>query len=102
MMLQNLLADRFRLKLHKSSKEVSIYELVVARGGIKMKESAQTAVAPTDGAGGPLPGSPARNKDGLLRTPHGQLGIQAVANGRMRMQGDAVTMARLTEILGRR
>jgi uncharacterized protein (TIGR03435 family) len=98
-MLQNLLADRFKLKLHKGSKEAAIYELVVAKNGLKLKEAAQTAAASAEGAGGPPPGPP-RSKDGLLRTPHGQLGIQATANGRMRMQGDAVTMARLTEVLG--
>ena len=100
MMLQNLLADRFKLKLHKESKEAPIFELVVAKGGIKMKEAAQPAAAPAEGAGGPPPGPPTRDKDGFLRTPHGQLGIQARVNGRMRMQGDAVTMARLTDILG--
>ena len=98
-MLQNLLADRFKLKLHKESKEAPIYELVVAKGGIKIKEATQTAAAPAEGAGGPLPALPPRGKDGFLRTPHGQLGIQATANGRMRMQGNAVTMARLTDIL---
>ena len=99
-MLQNLLADRFKLKLHKGSKEAPIYELVVAKGGIKLKEAVQTATAPAEGAGGPRPGPPTRGKDGFLRTPHGQVGIQAMVNGRMRMQGDAVTMARLTDILG--
>jgi uncharacterized protein (TIGR03435 family) len=94
-MLGNLLADRFKLKLHKGSKEISIYELVVAKGGIKIKEAAQTAAASAEGAGEPTP----RGKDGFLRTPHGQLGIQAMGNGRMRMQGDAVTMARLTDLL---
>jgi uncharacterized protein (TIGR03435 family) len=98
-MLQNLLADRFKLKLHKGRKEAAFYALVVAKDGLKLKEAAQTAVAPAEGAGGAPPGPP-RGKDGLLRTPHGQLGIQATANGRMRMQGDAVTMARLTEVLG--
>ena len=93
-MLQNLLADRFKLKLHKGSKEAAIYELVVAKGGIKIKEAVQTA-APAEGAGGP-----ARDKDGFLRMPHGQLGIQATLNGRMRMRGDAVTVARLTDMLG--
>ncbi len=95
MMLQNLLVDRFKLKLHKESKEGAIYELVAAKGGIKLKEAAQTA-EPAETAPGPSP----RGKDGLLRTPHGQLGIQGTLNGRMHMQGDAVTMARLTDILG--
>jgi uncharacterized protein (TIGR03435 family) len=99
MMLQNLLADRFKLKLHKESKEAPIYHLVVAKGGIRMKEASQTAAAPAEDAGGPPPGPPLRGKDGLLRTPHGQLGIQGMRNGRMRMRGDAVTMARLTDIL---
>jgi uncharacterized protein (TIGR03435 family) len=99
-MLQNLLADRFKLKLHKGSKEAPIYELVVAKGGIKIKEAAQNAAAHAEGAGGPPPGPPPKGKDGFLRTPHGQLGIQATVGGRMRMQGDAVTMARLTDTLG--
>jgi uncharacterized protein (TIGR03435 family) len=98
-MLQNLLIDRFKLKLHKGRKEAAIYELVVGKGGLKLREAVQTAAAPAEGAGGPSAGPP-RGKDGLMRTPHGQLGIQATARGRMRMQGDAATMARLTEILG--
>jgi uncharacterized protein (TIGR03435 family) len=98
-MLQNLLADRFKLKLHKESKAASVYELVVAKGGIKMKEAAQTVAAPAEGAGVPLPAPPPRGKDGLLRTPPRQLGIQAMVNGRMRMQGNATTMARLADTL---
>ena len=98
-MLQNLLTDRFKLKLHKGRKEAAIYELVIAKGGLKLKEAVQTAAPPAEGAGGPPPGPP-RGKDGLIRTPHGQIGIQATTNGRLRMQGDAATMAHLTEVLG--
>jgi uncharacterized protein (TIGR03435 family) len=98
-MLQNLLADRFKLRLHKGSKEAAIYQLVVAKRGLKLKEAAQTAAAPAEDASGAQAGPP-RGKDGLLKTPHGQLGIQATANGRMRMQGDAVSITRLTEVLG--
>jgi len=99
-MLQNLLSDRFRLKLRKESKEAPIYELVVAKGGVKIKEAAQTAAPPAEGAGSLSSGLRLRGKDGFLRTPHGQLGIQAMVNGRMRLAGGAVTMARLAEILG--
>ncbi len=98
-MLQNLLADRFKLKIHKGSKVAAIYELVVAKRGLKLKEASQAAAAPAEDAGSPQAG-PSRGKDGLLKTPHGQLGIQATANGRMLMQGDAVSMTRLTEVLG--
>jgi uncharacterized protein (TIGR03435 family) len=71
----------------------------VAKGGIKVKEAAQTAATPAEGADGPPLGPPPRDKDGLLRTPHGQVGIQGMRDGRMRLQGDAMTMARLSDIL---
>jgi uncharacterized protein (TIGR03435 family) len=38
-MLQNLLADRFRLKLHKETREFPAYELVVAKSGAKLSQS---------------------------------------------------------------
>jgi len=38
-MLQNLLADRFQIKMHRDSKEFSVYGVVVGKGGLKMKES---------------------------------------------------------------
>lgn len=39
-MLKSLLASRFQLKLHRETKQTSVYSLVVARGGLKMKLSA--------------------------------------------------------------
>jgi uncharacterized protein (TIGR03435 family) len=38
LMLQSLLADRFRLKVHRSSEVRTTYELVLGKGGSKMKE----------------------------------------------------------------
>jgi uncharacterized protein (TIGR03435 family) len=38
-MLRNLLTDRFTLTLHRESRELSAYELVVARGGVRLKGS---------------------------------------------------------------
>jgi len=40
LMLQNLLADRFKLALHKETREIAIYSLVVARNGPKLKKAA--------------------------------------------------------------
>jgi uncharacterized protein (TIGR03435 family) len=37
--VQSLLADRFHLKCHTITKELPVYELVVAKGGAKLKES---------------------------------------------------------------
>jgi uncharacterized protein (TIGR03435 family) len=39
LMLQNLLADRFQMVVHRQNKEVSGYKLVVAKGGPKFRES---------------------------------------------------------------
>jgi uncharacterized protein (TIGR03435 family) len=38
-LLQSLLMDRFRLTVHHESKEMSVYELVVAKSGSKFQES---------------------------------------------------------------
>ncbi len=48
-MLQSLLADRFRLALHRETKESPVYELVAAKSGIKiapLKEGACTVADP--------------------------------------------------------
>ncbi len=46
-MLQPVLADRFRLRAHIEQREMPVYELVVAKGGSKLK-----AATPDDGARG--------------------------------------------------
>jgi uncharacterized protein (TIGR03435 family) len=38
-LLQTLLADRFQLRLHRDTKELSVYDLVVGKNGPKLKES---------------------------------------------------------------
>lgn len=45
--LQNLLADRFGLVIHKETKEEQIYHLVIAKGGSKLTEN--TAPGPRQG-----------------------------------------------------
>jgi uncharacterized protein (TIGR03435 family) len=40
-MMQTLLADRFKLELHRQTKEVNAMVLTVAKGGHKMKEVEQ-------------------------------------------------------------
>ncbi|MEI9968525.1 MAG: TIGR03435 family protein [Terracidiphilus sp.] len=39
-MMQSLLADRFQLKVHHETRELPVYNLVIAKGGSKMKEAA--------------------------------------------------------------
>jgi uncharacterized protein (TIGR03435 family) len=43
LMLQNLLAERFHLTLHRVPKDFPAYELVIAKGGSKLKPSADAS-----------------------------------------------------------
>ncbi len=56
LMVQALLADRFQLKVHHETKEISVYALVVATGGPKLKE----ADASKPGPGARMNGRPMR------------------------------------------
>jgi uncharacterized protein (TIGR03435 family) len=54
-MLQTLLADRFKLALHRESKELPVYELSVAKGGPKIVATKEGSCAPLDLSGPPPP-----------------------------------------------
>jgi hypothetical protein len=65
LMMQTLLAERFRLKVHSEAGQAPIYELVVAKGGPKME------VAATDASGEQhvgMMGRPVIDKTGLSGT----------------------------------
>lgn len=42
-MMQTLLADRFHLKLHRETRDLPVYNLIVGKNGSKLKESAPDA-----------------------------------------------------------
>jgi uncharacterized protein (TIGR03435 family) len=48
LMLQALLADRFKLKLHQETRESSVYKLMPAKGGIKVKPVTEGAATRYD------------------------------------------------------
>jgi bla regulator protein BlaR1 len=75
LMLQSLLADRFKLTLHHDTKELPIYALVVAKNGSKLHESAAT---PDDAAppGPPTPGGP-QPRHSIRMMGRGDLSINA-------------------------
>lgn len=54
-MLQQLLADRFNLKIHHETKQAPIYALVVAKNGPKLEVAKDDASGPGGGSG---PGAP--------------------------------------------
>jgi uncharacterized protein (TIGR03435 family) len=110
LMLQSMLEDRFQLKAHKETRDLPVYELVVARGGSKLKLS-EDQTPPTPGApppaGGwgavargpvPAPGGPGvRGGPGPFGggpPPRGAFG-----GGRGNLQGTAVPLTTLTNFL---
>lgn len=62
-MMQNLLAERFHLTLHREKKELQGFELTVGKGGPKLKESEPDPAA-ADGQPAQQPGPPKRDADG--------------------------------------
>jgi uncharacterized protein (TIGR03435 family) len=50
-MLQRLLAERFRLRLHREPRERDVYALLVAPGGLKMKPAANSRCEPPNDCG---------------------------------------------------
>jgi uncharacterized protein (TIGR03435 family) len=103
LMLQSLLADRFKLKVHRETREMPIYALVLARSdgklGSKIERSTEDCGARGRGAGrpgGPPPaGPPAPPKPGE-RPPCGMfMGPGSVGAG-------SVTMRQLADMLSAR
>jgi uncharacterized protein (TIGR03435 family) len=64
-MLQSMLIDRFQLKVHREKKEMTVFALVVAKGGPKFKEHADESKT-SEGSYGdaPAPSGLSVDKDG--------------------------------------
>jgi len=110
-MLQNLLAERFRLTLHKETKELPGYSLALAKNGPKMKESKPAAPAQDDSVPPAAPEMPPQVKVGadgfpVFPLPGGRGGlILMMMPGSARLAGHEQTMLdladRLTKVLSR-
>jgi uncharacterized protein (TIGR03435 family) len=73
-MLQNLLAERFQMTIHRETKEQAVYALVVGKNGPKLKKSddSEAAVVGFGGlGGGPLPPPPGGASGGMAARPTG-------------------------------
>ncbi len=88
LMLQSLLEDRFRLKLHRETKESPVYALVAAKGGPKIKLSADQASS--SDVNGPSPPGATGPNHGAFRFGPGS------------MIGNAVTLGLFTRLLSQR
>ena len=110
-MLQALLAERFKLTLHKDSQERPVYAMVVGKNGPKLKAAEVQTNAPTDGGANPsahgvtvstpIGGSspPALRPSGPVRRG-GAMMMSMAANG-MTFNAPSATIAQLAEALSR-
>jgi uncharacterized protein (TIGR03435 family) len=73
-MLKPMLADRFQVKVHTETKTLPVYELVVAKGGSKLKE-AMPGYTYTNGIKGP----DGVAHGGMMRMSRGEVTGQALA-----------------------
>jgi uncharacterized protein (TIGR03435 family) len=109
-MLQALIEDRFQLKLRRSSKEVPVYNLAIAKGGARLNRVAPDALPPAPNIRRGSLEEIARMLDGMLDRPvidkTGLEGIYEFDSGALRRdlerQGDVdrddLTGATLTAI----
>jgi uncharacterized protein (TIGR03435 family) len=104
-MLQALLAERFKLTVHRENKEHAVYALVVGKNGPKLRESLPDADAPaaTDDAN-PQVRVSGRGENTSVSITGGQIGTAHMSmgpNGTMRLEAPKMNMAALADTLSR-
>jgi len=95
-MLQALLEDRFALKLHRETREGSVYDLTIAKGGPKLKATPEGGCVPLDLNQNrmpekPAPGEPRVRYCGSMQSSSGM--------GKTTMSGWGATMANIAGML---
>jgi uncharacterized protein (TIGR03435 family) len=96
-MLQTLLEQRFQLKMHRDSKEFSVYGVVVGKGGLKLKESPLDPE--TEGDGGKGVNVSAEGGARGTTVKFGRGAYFSLADNKF--EARKLTMAQLAESLGR-
>jgi uncharacterized protein (TIGR03435 family) len=96
LMLQTLLAERFKLKLHRESKTIDVYALILGKGGPKLKESDPADLVDPGRGGAGTPPPPPPPGAGPGRGP----GVRMmVTPGGARQISGHMTMAQLTDVM---
>jgi uncharacterized protein (TIGR03435 family) len=124
-MLRALLADRFKLTVHRETREEPVYALVVGKGGVKLKASVPEPAGadappatqtiggfgffpppggPPPGGGGPGggrgPGGPGGLNMTVTNPQYGTIKISgSPEEGKIRLEASKVSMAGLAELL---
>jgi uncharacterized protein (TIGR03435 family) len=82
LMMQSLLEERFKITVHSEKRELPVYELIIVKGGHKLKEVTEPLPA--------LPPGPPVDKDGFPNVPGGN-GMRLLRDrGRIQFQGQAM------------
>jgi uncharacterized protein (TIGR03435 family) len=103
-MLQNLLAERFKLAIHRELKDQAVYQLMVGKNGAKLKESTpEPPIAESSAADTPPPGTQTAKVDrnGVTSISGGPLsGSRASfgSDGKLHIQAN-MTMIQLADSL---
>jgi uncharacterized protein (TIGR03435 family) len=100
LMQQNLLTERFKMTFHREKKEMQGYDLVVAKNGPKIKESAQTPPpAELDSPKSPPAGPYKIGTDGFPILPPGREWRTGIAGRRLVQRFTDATMERVAALL---
>jgi uncharacterized protein (TIGR03435 family) len=94
LMLRRLLEERFKVAVRRETREISVYELVVAKNGSKLKPTTEDAKP-----GDSVAWSPGLDKDGYPTVPPGRTSMIANVRGTMRMRAKKETMEQLIAML---
>jgi uncharacterized protein (TIGR03435 family) len=111
-MLQTLLAERFKLTIHRQSKEQNVYALVIAKGGHKLKPAEPEPATPKPE---PANATTIQAGNGAIRMsgdiqgkgmvvsggPNGNQTKMTMNNGMMHMENSKMPIAGFVEMLAR-
>ena len=96
-MMQNLLAERFKLAIHRENREQSVYALVIGNGKLKIKEAAAQEEPPPT----PEPGRAGGSGAGFSVSggATGKVRVKLAPNGGMQLEMPKITIDALADML---
>jgi uncharacterized protein (TIGR03435 family) len=100
LMLQALLAERFALVTHHAPKTTTVYELTIAKGGMRLRAPEKSAAAPSPAPASATVGAPTLDKNGDPQLPPGRSlrRIFELKDGRLRVSARMRPLADLIKI----